>query len=58
MATLILSDEQVMELVKQLPTAQKTEVFKFLLLQQWDSWDSLSCYGANQARPGRLRARG
>jgi hypothetical protein len=34
MATLILSDEQVIELVKQLPVGQQVEVFRFLLLQQ------------------------
>lgn len=50
MATLTLSDEQVIELVKQLPAAQQAEVFKFLLLQQWDEWESLSRYGAEQAR--------
>ncbi len=32
MATLTLSDEQVIELVKQLPAEQQAEVFKFLLL--------------------------
>jgi hypothetical protein len=35
MATLTLSNEQVVELVKQLPVEQQVEVFKFLLLQQW-----------------------
>jgi hypothetical protein len=50
MATLILSDEQVIELVKQLPVKQQVEVFRFLLLQQWGKWESLSCYGAEKAR--------
>jgi hypothetical protein len=50
MATLILSDEQVVELVKQLPVGQQVEVFRFLLLQQWGKWDSLSRYGAEKAR--------
>lgn len=50
MATLILSDEQVIELVKQLPVEQQVEVFRFLLLQQWGKWESLSHYGAEKAR--------
>ncbi|MBF2016067.1 MAG: hypothetical protein IGS23_12855 [Rivularia sp. T60_A2020_040] len=50
MATLILSNEQVIELVKQLPVGQQVEVFRFLLLQQWGKWESLSCYGAEKAR--------
>jgi hypothetical protein len=50
MATLILSDEQVVELVKQLPVGQQVEVFRFLLLQQWGKWESLSQYGAEKAR--------
>ncbi len=32
MATLTLSNEQVIELVKQLPPQQQAEVFKYLLL--------------------------
>lgn len=50
MATLILSDEQVIELVKQLSVGQQVEVFRFLLLQQWGKWESLSRYGAEKAR--------
>jgi hypothetical protein len=50
MATLILSDEQVIELVKQLPVGQQVEVFRFLLLQQWGKWESLSRYRAEKAR--------
>ncbi len=50
MATLTLSNEQVVELVKQLPVEQQVEVFKFLLLQQWDKWESLSRYGADKVR--------
>ena len=45
-----LSNEQVVELVKQLPVEQQVEVFRLLLLQQWGSWDSLSRYGADKAR--------
>jgi hypothetical protein len=50
MVTLTLSNEQVVELVKQLPVAQQAEVFKYLLLQQWGEWEVLSSYGSGQAR--------
>jgi hypothetical protein len=50
MPILPLSNEQVIELVKQLPVGQQVEVFKFLLLQQWEKWESLSRYGADKAR--------
>jgi hypothetical protein len=50
MATLILSDEQVVELVKQLSAEQQAEVFRFLLLQQWGTWESLSRYGVDQVK--------
>ncbi|HEY9648981.1 MAG TPA: hypothetical protein V6C88_21560 [Chroococcidiopsis sp.] len=50
MATLTLSNEQVIELVKQLPVEQQAELFKFLLLNQWGQWESLSRYGADKVR--------
>ena len=50
MPTLNLSNEQVIELIKQLPVEQQVEVFRFLLLQQWERWVSLSRYGADKAR--------
>lgn len=50
MPTLNLSNEQVLELVKQLPIEQQVEVFKFLLLQQWGQWESLSLYGVEKVR--------
>lgn len=50
MATLTLSNEQVIELVRQLPAAQQAEIFRFLLLQQWGKWVTLSHYGADKAR--------
>jgi hypothetical protein len=50
MPILTLSNEQVIELVKQLPVGQQLEVFRFLLLQQWGKWESLSRYGADKAR--------
>lgn len=45
-----LSNEQVVELVKQLPVEQQMEVFRLLLLQQWGKWESLSRYGSDKAR--------
>lgn len=50
MPTFTLTNEQVVELVKQLPTEQQIEVFRFLLLQQWEQWESLSQYGEDRAR--------
>ncbi len=45
MAVLNISNEQVVEMVKQLPPQQKTEIFQFLLLQNWEEWESLLQYG-------------
>jgi hypothetical protein len=50
MPILTLSNEQVVELVKQLSPEQQVEIFRFLLLQQWGEWESLSQYGASKAR--------
>ena len=50
MPTFTLTNQQVVELVKQLPSEQQIEVFRFLLLQQWGQWESLSLYGAGRAR--------
>ncbi|MBD2232549.1 hypothetical protein [Phormidium tenue] len=50
MAILTLSNGQVIELVKQLPPQQQAEVFKYLILQQWSTWDSLSNYGTEKVR--------
>ncbi|WP_017299978.1 hypothetical protein [Nodosilinea nodulosa] len=50
MATLTISNEQVIELLKQLPPQQQAELFKYLILQQWSTWDSLSSYGAERVR--------
>lgn len=50
MPTFTLTNEQVVELVKQLPSEQQLEVFRFLLLQQWGQWESLSLYGEDRVR--------
>jgi len=46
MPILTLSNEQVVELVKQLSPEQQIEVFRFLLSQQWGQWELLSRYGS------------
>ena len=50
MPMLTLSNDQVIELVRQLTPEQQTEVFRFLLLQQWGQWESLSRYGADKVK--------
>ena len=50
MPILNLTNEQVVELVKQLPVEQQVEVFRFLLLQQWGGWEALSRYGIDKVR--------
>lgn len=50
MPVLNISNEQVVEMVKQLPPEQKTEIFQFLLLQNWEEWESLSQYGTAKIR--------
>lgn len=50
MPIVTLSNEQVVELVKQLPVEQQVEVFRLLLLQQWGRWESLSRYGSDKVR--------
>jgi hypothetical protein len=50
MPMLTLSNDQVVEMVRQLPTEQQTEIFRFLLLQQWGQWESLSRYGADKIK--------
>ena len=50
MPQLNLSNEQVIDLVKQLPQQQQLDLFQFLLLQQWEQWESLSRYGIEKVR--------
>jgi hypothetical protein len=50
MPILKLTNEQVIELIKQLPAEQQMEVFRFLLLQNWENWKSLSNYGADKVK--------
>ena len=50
MPTIELSDQQVVDLVKQLPAPKQEEVMKSLLIQQWPEWESLSRLGEERIR--------
>jgi hypothetical protein len=50
MPTLTLTDEQVLELVKQLQPEQQETLLKFLLERQWGTWVDLSRYGEAHVR--------
>ena len=50
MPMLMLSNDQVVEIVRQLPMERQAEIFQFLLLQQWGQWESLSRYGTDRVR--------
>lgn len=50
MSGFTFTNKQVVELVKQLPPEQQIEIFRFLLLQQWGQWESLSRYGVDRVR--------
>ena len=50
MPILTVSDDQVIELVKQLPPDHQKRLFEFLLMQQWSAWVDLSRYGEERAR--------
>ena len=47
MPNLTLSNEQVIELVKQLPEAQQQEVYKILILSQWRQLEPVFNEGAD-----------
>jgi len=47
---LTLSNEQVIELVKQLPEAQQQELFRFLIQRQWGNMEAITDYGSQQAK--------
>ncbi len=47
MVTLTLTDEQVMEIVKQLPADRQDALLKYLLSRRWDE---LTAYGEERAR--------
>lgn len=50
MAVLKISNEQILDLVLQLPEQQRTWLFAQLAARQWPSWAGLSKYGEQRAR--------
>ena len=50
MPTIELTDQQVVELVKQLPANRQAALFKTLISQQWSEWEELSRYGEERIR--------
>jgi hypothetical protein len=50
MATLTLQDDQVLDLVRQLPEDRRTWLFQQLLQDEWPAWTELSAYGAEQVK--------
>ncbi len=50
MPVLNLTNEQVIELIKQLPSEQQEMLFDFLILKFWPSWSELSAYGEELAK--------
>jgi hypothetical protein len=50
MPNLTLTNEQVIELVKQLPEDQRKEVYKILILGQWGHLEPVFEEGAERAR--------
>ena len=50
MAVLKISNEQILDLVLQLPEQQRNWLFAELAARQWPAWAELSKYGEQQAR--------
>jgi len=50
MPTLTLTNEQVIELIKQLPPDQQEKLVQDLIRQQWPTWTDLSRHGQTGAR--------
>ncbi|GIV15410.1 MAG: hypothetical protein KatS3mg022_0845 [Armatimonadota bacterium] len=50
MPTLELTNEQVIQLVKQLPPDQQKMLLQHLLTSVWGTWEELSRYGAARVR--------
>ncbi|MEJ5294349.1 MAG: hypothetical protein WHT28_03815 [Fimbriimonadales bacterium] len=45
-----LSDDQVIELVRQLPSEKQDELLRYLLRSRWPRWMELSQYGQERIR--------
>ncbi len=50
MPTLQLTDQQVIELVKQLPQERQASLVRALLAQRWPEWDALTRVGEERIR--------
>lgn len=50
MPTLELTDQQVVELVKQLPKDRQATLVRSLLAQQWPEWNELTRFGEERIR--------
>lgn len=50
MPTLKLTDEQVIELVKQLSKEQQDRLFEYLLIKESPVWEDITRYGEERAR--------
>jgi len=50
MATLALQDEQVLDLVRQLPNERRAWLFQQLVRDDWPVWVDLSAYAVRRAR--------
>ena len=50
MPTLKLSDEQVIDLLKQLPKEQQERLFEYMLVKDSPVWDEITRYGEERAR--------
>jgi ATP phosphoribosyltransferase regulatory subunit HisZ len=55
MPTLTLTDDQIIELVKQLPLTKQAELFQFLQQQQQEKWKELSHAGQEGVRKAALQ---
>ncbi len=55
MPNVTLTDEQVVELVEQLPVEKQEQLLRVLLRRYWPEWDALSRYGVQRARETATR---
>ena len=55
MPSLQLTDEQVIDLVRQLPAEQRERLFSMLASSQWPDWMTLSAAGQAGARAAAAR---
>ncbi|MBX3000929.1 MAG: hypothetical protein KF893_20575 [Caldilineaceae bacterium] len=50
MVTLTLNEEQVLDLVRQLPDERRAWLFQQLLQDEWPAWTELASYGQDRVR--------